>query len=74
MELYRGFGRCLQLVTELARYMPGVEPNGDYRSRHLDRHGCLLAEKGRVRRKVVLGQPLDLSKMKDVHLRRHQAM
>ena len=74
MVLYRGFGRCLQLVTELAQYMPDVEPNGDYRLRHLDRHGCLLAEKEQVRRKVVLGQLPDLSTMKDVHLRRHQAM
>jgi hypothetical protein len=74
VALYRGFGRCLQLVTELAQYMPDVEPNDDYRSRHLDRHGCLLAETEQVRRKVVLGQPPDLSMMKDVHLRRHQAM
>ena len=74
MGLYRGFGRCLQLVTELAQYMPDVELNGDCRSRHPDRHGCLWAEKEQVRRKVVLGQPPDLSMMEDVHLRRHQAM
>lgn len=74
MGLYRGFGRCLRLVTELAQYMPDVEPNGDCRSRHPDRHGCLLAEKEQVRRKAVLGQPPDLSMMEDVYLRRHQAM
>lgn len=74
MALYRGFGRCLQLVTELAQYMPDVEPDGDCRLRHPDMHGCLLVEKEQVRRKVVLGQPPDLSMMGDVHLQCHQAM
>jgi hypothetical protein len=72
--LYRGFGRCLKLVIELAQCMPDAEPNGDCRSRHPDRHGCPLAETEQVHRKVVLGQRPDLSMMEDVHLRRHQAM
>jgi hypothetical protein len=74
VALYRDFGRCSQLVTELAQYMPDVELNGDCRSPHPDRHECLLAEKVQVRRKVVLGQPLDWPMMEDVHSRGRQAM
>ena len=74
VRLYKDFGRCSQLVTELAQYMPDAEPNGDYMLRHPGRHECLLAEKVQVRQKVVLGQPPDLSMMEDAHSRGRQAV
>jgi hypothetical protein len=73
VELYMGFGRRSQLVTGLAQYIPGVEPNGDCTSRHPDRHGFLLAEKVQGHQKAVLGQPPDLPMMEDVHSQGRQA-
>ena len=74
VRLYMDFGRCSQLVTGLVQYMPDVEPSGDCRSRHPDRHECLLVEKVQVRQKVVLGHPPNLSMMEDVCLRARRAM